>query len=71
MAESAQPSWSRALFGATLEKTGSSEVQFIRQVFSDKNKLDFLKREFKPLCLSVQYKSQIWIHVCYPGDRRR
>lgn len=52
MAESAQPSWSRALFGATLEKTGSSEVQFIREVFSDKNKLDFLKREFKPLCLN-------------------
>lgn len=26
--ESAQPSWSCALFGATSEKTGSSEVQF-------------------------------------------
>lgn len=70
MAQSAQPSWSFALFGAALEKTGSSEVQLLsaasdlaRQVSSDKNKLDFLEREFKQLCISMQHKSQIWIHV--------
>lgn len=47
-----------------LQKCSLSDL--VRQVSSDKNKLDFLEREFKPLHMSMQHKSQIWIHVCYP-----